>query len=76
MSSTSPAKMHLRQPRLAEMVADVLRQRILSGELGDGSIIGKQEELIEEFNVSKPSIREALRILETEGLISVQRGKL
>jgi GntR family transcriptional repressor for pyruvate dehydrogenase complex len=76
-ASSSPiVKIHLRQPRLAEMVADVLRRRILSGELTDGSIIGKQEELIDEFSVSKPSIREALRILETEGLITVLRGNV
>ncbi len=76
-SSPSPVtKMQLRQPRLAEMVADVLRGRILSGELADGSLLSKQEELIEEFSVSKPSIREALRILETEGLITVQRGNI
>jgi DNA-binding FadR family transcriptional regulator len=71
-----PARIQLRQPRLAEMVADVLRKRILSGELADGSLLPKQEELIEGFNVSKPSIREALRILETEGLITVQRGNV
>jgi DNA-binding FadR family transcriptional regulator len=58
------------------MVADALRSRILSGALQDGEFIGKQEELLTEFNVSKPSIREALRILETEGLVSVQRGSM
>src|SRR4029079_12199745 len=57
----------LRQPRLAELVAAALRSRILSGRLPDGSMLPKQEELIEEFKVSKPSMREALRILETEG---------
>lgn len=67
-------KVQLRQPRLAEMVADVLRERILDAELADGSSLPKQEDLLEEFNVSKPSIREALRILETEGLITVRRG--
>ncbi len=56
------------------MVADVLRKRIVSGELADNATLPKQEELIEEFNVSKPSVREALRILETEGLITVLRG--
>lgn len=76
MSPNSPTKIQLRQPRLAEMVAEVLRERILSGELADGSLLSKQEELIDEFNVSKPSIREALRILETEGLITVQRGNV
>lgn len=76
-SSESPlVKMQFRQPRLAEMVANVLRKRILSGELADGSLLAKQEELIDQFSVSKPSIREALRILETEGLITVQRGNV
>ncbi|HEX7096039.1 MAG TPA: GntR family transcriptional regulator [Acidimicrobiales bacterium] len=68
--------MQLRQPRLAEMVAGALRQRILGGQLTDGDLLPKQEELLEEFKVSKPSIREALRILETEGLITVQRGNV
>jgi GntR family transcriptional repressor for pyruvate dehydrogenase complex len=63
-----------RQPRVAEMVAQTLRNRILSGDLQDRPELPKQEELFEEFGVSMPSIREALRILETEGLITVRRG--
>jgi DNA-binding FadR family transcriptional regulator len=66
----------MRQPRLAEMVADVLRRRILDGTLADGDLLPKQEDLLDEFGVSKPSIREALRILETEGLITVRRGNI
>lgn len=69
-------KQRLRQPRLAEMVADGLRNRILSGELQDGAMLPKQDDLLAEFRVSPPSIREALRILETEGLITVQRGNI
>jgi GntR family transcriptional repressor for pyruvate dehydrogenase complex len=66
----------LRQPRLAEMVAAELRQRILSGVLGDRQRLPKQAALVAEFGVSRPSVREALRILETEGLVTVQRGNL
>ncbi len=66
----------MRPLRLAEMVAGVLRDRILSGELADGSMLPKQEELLEEFGISMPPIREALRILETEGLITVRRGNV
>lgn len=66
----------LRSPRLAEMVAAELRDRILSGEIADGGMLPKQEELLAEFQVSFPPIREALRILETEGLITVQRGNV
>lgn len=58
------------------MVAEQLRKRILSLELSDGSMLPKQEELLEEFGVSVPSLREAMRILETEGFITMVRGSL
>lgn len=70
-----PAR-QLRPRHVAELVADELRRRILDGELADGSLLPKQEDLLAEFGVSRPSLREALRILETEHLVSVRRGKL
>jgi GntR family transcriptional repressor for pyruvate dehydrogenase complex len=66
----------LSQPRVAEMIADTLRRRILDGELNDGDVLPKVDDLLVEFPVSKPSIRESMRILETEGLISVRRGNI
>lgn len=66
----------LRQPRLAEIVAATLRSRITSGALRHGDRLPRQEDLLDEFRVSKPSLREALRILETEGLITVRRGNV
>jgi DNA-binding FadR family transcriptional regulator len=63
-----------RAPRVAEVVAGELRRQITEGELGDGALLPKQEELIAAFGVSRPSVREALGILEAEGLISVRRG--
>src|SRR5947209_10077490 len=65
-----------RQPRLAEVIAAELREGILAGEYEDGGSLPKQEDLIERFGVSPPSIREALRVLETEGLVTVQRGNV
>jgi DNA-binding FadR family transcriptional regulator len=56
------------------MVASILRDRILRGELEDGDALPNQDELLHEFQVSKPSLREALGILEAEGLITVRRG--
>lgn len=61
-------------PRIAEIVADELRRQILDGELADGDLLPPQAVLVESFNVSLVSLREALRILETEGLVSVRRG--
>lgn len=66
----------LRQPRLAEIIASSLRERIVSGQMGEGDTLPGLDRLVEEFGVSPPSLREALRILENEGLITVRRGNL
>src|SRR5262249_45675460 len=70
------ATKRIKPPRIAEIVADGLRNRILSGALKDGDLLPKQEELMAEFGVSPPCVREAFRILETEGLVTVQRGNV
>src|SRR4051812_49990470 len=61
-------------PRMSEVVAGILRERIIDGELTDGDLLPKQDELLEEFRISRPSMREALRILENDGLLTVRRG--
>lgn len=66
----------LRQPRLAEIVAASLREDILTGRLKEGDTLPRQQRLFAEFQVSLPALREAMRILETEGLISVRRGNV
>jgi len=63
----------MRVPKMAELVAGHLRRRILTGELPvDHSL--REAELMEEYEISRPTLREALRILEVEQLISVRRG--
>lgn len=57
-----------------QQIADELRILIVSGALTEGDSLGREPELVERFGVSRPSLREALRILEAEGLISVVRG--
>ncbi len=57
-----------------QQIADELRALIVSGELSEGDSLGHEPELVERFGVSRPSLREALRILEAEGLVSVVRG--
>ena len=66
----------LRQPRVAELIAGALRDRILDGTYATGDLLPKQDDLLTEFEVSMPSLREALLILETEGLIKVRRGNV
>ena len=66
----------IRQPRVAEIVAARLREEILSGRLKEGDVLPSQESLFHEFGVSPPALREAIHILETDGLISVRRGNV
>jgi GntR family transcriptional repressor for pyruvate dehydrogenase complex len=65
---------NLAQREKPQQIADELRTLIVSGELADGESLGREPELVERFGVSRPSLREALRILETERLIRVVRG--
>ena len=64
----------VRVPKAAELVALELRRRIVRGELREGDNLPSESALIEEFGISRPTMREAFRILETERLISVSRG--
>lgn len=65
----------MRAPRMADLVAAQLRTRIIAGDLQDGDELPTEGVLLEEFPVSRPSLREAFRILETEGLLRIRRGK-
>ncbi len=61
-------------PKAASVVAATVRNRIIRGELREGDALPAENELIAQFGISRPSIREALRILESESLITLQRG--
>jgi DNA-binding GntR family transcriptional regulator len=60
----------LERKTVAEAVADTLRMRILSGDLGEGEQL-RQEVLAAELGVSRIPLREAFRLLEGEGLITI-----
>lgn len=64
-----------RRQKAAEIVAWEIRRRIIHGEIGEGENLLPEPELIKEFGVSRPTLREAMRILETQDLISVDQGQ-
>jgi DNA-binding FadR family transcriptional regulator len=64
----------VRAPKTAELIASHLRGQIVRGELAAGDTLPPEIKLMEQFGVSRPTLREAFRILETESLISVRRG--
>lgn len=64
----------VRAPKTAELIATQLRRQIVQGTLKPGETLPPELQLMEQFGVSRPTLREAFRILETESLISVRRG--
>ncbi|MCK9542593.1 MAG: FCD domain-containing protein [Novosphingobium sp.] len=60
--------------KISERVAGEIRRLIADGELSDGAELGSEAQLIKRFAASRPSIREAVRILESEGLVSIVKG--
>jgi len=74
---TAAAAIRAARPRFKKMstlVADALRARIGRGEIGEGYFLPNEKVLQEQFGVSRPTLREAMRILEAEGLLITPRG--
>jgi GntR family transcriptional repressor for pyruvate dehydrogenase complex len=62
-------------PKAAVLVAAQLRRQIVTGRLKPGDKLHPESVLQTEFAISRPTMREALRLLESESLITINRGK-
>ena len=69
--AATPAPRRLPQMALYEQVAEKLRVRILNHSLGAGSWIDEQA-LSAEFGISRTPLREALKVLAAEGLVTMK----
>jgi DNA-binding FadR family transcriptional regulator len=63
-----------RLPKGADIVAGELRRRIIGGVMREGDFIPTESALMQQFGLSRPSVREALRVLEAEHLVQPVRG--
>ncbi len=63
-----------RREDLVQRVASALREQIVSGDLAVGAKLIPEAELAKSLGISRPSLREAIRILASEGLVSVKHG--
>src|ERR1700736_3834418 len=61
-------------PKMADIVAEDLRRQIIAGELREGDPLPPEDQLMGHAGVARTTVREALRILESEGLLIVRRG--
>ncbi|MHB1415693.1 MAG: FadR/GntR family transcriptional regulator [Chloroflexota bacterium] len=66
----------LRQTKpLYEQLADIIRQKVVSGELEPGERLPAEVELAASLGVGRPSLREALKILQALGVVSIKHGQ-
>ncbi|WP_375483053.1 FadR/GntR family transcriptional regulator [uncultured Mycobacterium sp.] len=68
------ADQRLHVPKMAEVIVERLRRQIIRGQLAEGEALPSEQELQARFGVSRPTLREAFRILEAESLITIRRG--
>lgn len=67
----NPANVHRSK---AENVAQQLLERILAAGLEPGSTFATEAELLGQFNVSRPTLRESLKLLESQGVLQLRPG--
>jgi GntR family transcriptional regulator len=61
-------------PKYAQVI-DELRRRIEAGEYPPGSLLPSEHQLSEEFQIARPTVVRALRVLRQDGWIETQQGK-
>jgi DNA-binding FadR family transcriptional regulator len=64
----------VRAKRISEQIAEQLSAAIFAGQIKPGERLPPERELVERFEASRASVREATRSLETAGLITVRPG--
>ncbi|WP_020495774.1 FadR/GntR family transcriptional regulator [Sciscionella marina] len=64
----------IQKVRTHELVLAQIQEKILGGELKVGAKLPSERELVDALGVSRSSVREALRVLETLGVIDAQAG--
>src|ERR1700740_280562 len=62
-------------PKASDVLAHQLRERILTGELPEGTVLPAERELVKQTRMSRATVREALRILEVQNLVRVRAGR-
>ena len=65
----------LKVPKASDVLANELRERILTGEFVEGTGLPAERDLVLQTRMSRTTVREALRILEVQGLIHIKAGR-
>ena len=63
-----------RRQRLSDSITEQVERLIVDGELRPGDALPSERDLAKQLGVSRPSLREALLLLESRGLVQAKRG--
>lgn len=64
----------LRSPKVSELLARQIVDKILQGALTDGEPLQTEREMMASYGVGRSTVREALRLLETRGVVTIKQG--
>jgi GntR family transcriptional repressor for pyruvate dehydrogenase complex len=73
-AGTATASSPVRTPETAIVIAQTLRGHIVNGQLNEDAFLPTESQLMEQYGVSRSTLREAVRLLEAERLVEVRRG--
>jgi DNA-binding FadR family transcriptional regulator len=62
-------------PKASEVLANELRESILSGKFPEGTVLPTERDMVAQTQMSRTTVREALRILEVQGLVRIRTGR-
>lgn len=69
-----PENEAITSPTAGQLVADNIRRKIILGDFRDGDFLPNEAQLLTQYGVSRPVLREAIRILQSESLLTIRRG--
>lgn len=68
------AYQRVKQPKISDVIVDRMEEMILEGTLEPGQKLPPERELAQQFEVSRPSLREAIQKLSAKGLLVSRQG--
>lgn len=73
-AAEGPGPIRARGSSLGRETAERLRARIVSGEFAEGSRLPSETSIAETYGVSRVTVRTALKLLESQGLVTIRHG--
>ena len=64
----------VKQPKISDVIMGQMEEMILEGTLKPGQKLPPERELAKQFEVSRPSLREAVQKLAAKGLLNSRQG--